>query len=159
MYILCVYYSRTGNTEKLMKEISQELKCECVRLEDGVDRSGAGGWLKSGMQAMALELPEVKEFHTVLPISAYDLVIIGTPVWAGRCCAPVRSFLQKNGTNIRKAAYVVTRGSDVRYEEVFEQMDLYLSSPHAAAVTIRPGSAGSAFWRDEFLNAVRGKEK
>ncbi|MDE7242675.1 MAG: hypothetical protein K2O18_01685 [Oscillospiraceae bacterium] len=159
MYILCVYYSRTGNTEKLMKEISQELKCECVRLDDGVDRSGTGGWLKSGMQAMALEVPAVKEFRTVLPVSAYDLVIIGTPVWAGRCSAPVRSFLQKNGNKIRKAAYVITRDSDVRYEEVFEQMDLYLSAPHIAAVTIRPGSVGSTFWRDEFLTAVRGKEK
>ena len=36
-YTLCVYYSRTGHTEKLMKEIAQELKCEIARLDDGVD--------------------------------------------------------------------------------------------------------------------------
>ena len=50
-YTLCVYYSRTGATEKLMKEIASELKCELVKLDDGVDRSGLGGWLRSGMQA------------------------------------------------------------------------------------------------------------
>ena len=160
-YILCVYYSRTGNTEKLVREIAQELQCECVRLDDGVDRSGLAGWLRSGMQAMARQVPEVQDIKTVLPLSAYDLVIIGTPVWAGRCSAPVRSFLKKYGQHLRRAAYLITRGSDVRYEEVFEQMDLYVPSPHVHAVSIRPKAVGSTFWRDEFLSAIRdgGKER
>ena len=160
-YILCVYYSRTGNTEKLVREIAQELQCECVRLDDGVDRSGLAGWLRSGMQAMARQVPEVQDIKTVLPLSAYDLVVIGTPVWAGRCSAPVRSFLKKYGQHLRRAAYLITRGSDVRYEEVFEQMDLYVPSPHVRAVSIRPKAVGSTFWRDEFLSAIRngGKER
>ena len=115
-YILCVYYSRTGHTEKLVREIAQELKCECVKLDDGVDRSGLRGWLRSGMQAMARQVPDVGEIKTVLPLNAYDLVVIGTPVWAGRCSAPVRSFLKKYGKQLRRVAYLVTRGSDVRYE-------------------------------------------
>lgn len=160
-YILCVYYSRTGNTEKLVREIAQELKCECIKLDDGVDRSGPGGWLRSGMQAMARQVPEVRDIKTVLPLSAYDLVVIGTPVWAGRCSAPVRSFLKKYGQHLRRVAYLITRGSDVRYEEVFEQMDLYVPSPHVRAVSIRPKAVGSTFWRDEFLSAIRngGKER
>ena len=63
-YILCVYYSRTGHTEKLVREIAQELKCECVKLDDGVDRSGLTGWLRSGMQAMARQVPDVGEIKT-----------------------------------------------------------------------------------------------
>ena len=132
-YTLCVYYSRTGNTEKLMKEIAQELKCELVKLDDGVDRAGLKGWLRSGMQAM----------------------IIGTPVWAGRCSAPVRSFLSQYGEEMRKTAYVITRSSEVRYEEVFDQMDMYVRTPRVSAVTIRPNTVGSTFWRDEFLASIR----
>lgn len=160
-YILCVYYSRTGATEKLMREIASELKCEIVKLDDGVDRSGLGGWLRSGMQAMARRVPEVKPIKTAFPLDVYDLVIIGSPVWAGRCSAPVRSFLMQHGQELRKTAYVITRGSDVRYEEVFDQMDLYVKSPRISAVTIRPNTVGSTFWRDEFLTSVRevGKEK
>ena len=154
-YILCVYYSRTGHTEKLVREIAQELKCECVKLDDGVDRSGLRGWLRSGMQAMARQVPDVGEIKTVLPLNAYDLVVIGTPVWAGRCSAPVRSFLKKYGKQLRRVAYLVTRGSDVRYEEGFEQMDLYVTAPHVHAVTIRPQTVGSTFWRDEFVSAIR----
>ena len=160
-YILCVYYSRTGNTEKLMREIAQELKCEIVKLDDGVDRSGVGGWMRSGMQAMARRLPAVKPLKTEFPLGVYDLVIIGSPVWAGRCSAPVRSFLMQYGEELRRTAYVITRSSDLRYEEVFDQMDLYVRAPRAAAVTIRPNTVGSTFWRDEFLTRVRevGKER
>lgn len=160
-YILCVYYSRTGATEKLMREIASELKCEIVKLDDGVNRSGLGGWLRSGMQAMARRVPEVKPIKTAFPLDVYDLVIIGSPVWAGRCSAPVRSFLMQHGEELRRTAYVITRGSDVRYEEVFDQMDMYVRSPRISAVTIRPNTVGSTFWRDEFLTSVRGggKEK
>ena len=157
--ILCVYYSRTGTTEKLMQEIAQELDCEIVKLEDGVDRAGLRGWLRSGLQAMSRRLPAVKPLVTNLPLSIYDLVIIGTPVWAGRCSSPVRSFLVEYGNELRQVAYVITRSSDLRYEEVFDQMDLYVPAPRACAVTIRPNTVGSTFWRDEFLTSIRGDGK
>ena len=157
--ILCVYYSRTGTTEKLMQEIAQELKCEIFKLDDGIDRSGLRGWLRSGLQAMARRLPAVKPLETNLPLSIYDLVIIGNPVWAGRCSSPVRSFLVEYGGELRQVAYVITRSSDLRYEEVFDQMDLYVPTPRVSAVTIRPNTVGSTFWRDEFLISIRGDGK
>ncbi len=156
--ILCIYYSRTGSTEKLMGDIAGELKCELVKLDDGVDRSGLLGWLRSGRQAMSRALPPVKKPETALPLSAYDLVIIGTPVWAGRCAAPVRSFLREYGEELGNVAYVITRGSDIRYEEVYDQMDFYVRRPHLHAISIRPNTVGSTFWRDEFLSGVRGEE-
>lgn len=154
--ILCVYYSRTGRTEKLIREITAELDCETVKLEDGVRRGGVFGWLRSGRQAMARKVPPVKKPETKLPLKEYDLVIIATPVWAGRCSAPTRSFLLQFGEELKRVAYVITRASNVRYEEVFEQMDMYVRQPRVCAVTIQPDSIGSDFWRNEFLNAVRG---
>ena len=158
--VLCVYYSRTGNTKRVMEEIARALDAEVAELTDGVDRSGVGGWLRSGLDAVRRSSPKVK-FKAKWPVSDYRLVIVGTPVWAGRCSAPVRSFLKKYGQHLRRAAYLITRGSDVRYEEVFEQMDLYVPSPHVHAVSIRPKAVGSTFWRDEFLSAIRdgGKER
>ena len=64
--ILCVYYSRTGNTEKLMQEIAADLNGELLKLDDGVDRSGLRGWLRSGLQAMSRRLPAVKPPETEL---------------------------------------------------------------------------------------------
>ena len=157
--ILCAYYRRTGNTEKLMQEIAADLNGELLKLDDGVDRSGLRGWLRSGLQAMSRRLPAVKPPETELPLSIYDLVIIGTPVWAGRCSSPVRSFLVEYGNELRRVAYVITRSSDVHYEEIFEQMDLYVPIPRLSAVSIRPNTVGAAFWREEFLTTIRGDGK
>lgn len=153
--ILCVYYSRTGKTEALLQELAESLGgCELVKLTDNVERTGVIGWVRSGLDAMARHVPPVEPPKTRLPLGDYDLVIIGTPVWAGRCSAPVRSFLLQYGEELRAAAWVITRSSDVRYEEVFQQMDLYVKQQRRAALTIRPGMVGAEFWKTEFLKAV-----
>ena len=40
--ILCVYYSRTGNTKKAMEEIAQALDAELLELKDEVKREEIG---------------------------------------------------------------------------------------------------------------------
>lgn len=156
--ILCIYYSRTGRTEKLMSDIAAALDGELVRLEDAVQRQGLLGWLTCARQAMARRLPPVKEIVTNRPLGSYDLVIIGTPVWAGRCSAPVRSFLMQYGEKLPHVAYVLTRSCDLKYEEVYDQMDLYVRRKRVRAVSIRPNTVGSTFWREEFLSGLVEKE-
>ena len=39
--VLCIYYSRTGNTKKVMKAIASEMDAELVELTDGIERSAA----------------------------------------------------------------------------------------------------------------------
>ena len=36
--VLCIYYSRTGNTKKVMKAIASEMDAELVELTDGIER-------------------------------------------------------------------------------------------------------------------------
>jgi len=153
--VLCMYYSRTGNTKRTMREIAQALDAELVELQDGVARSGFGGWLRCGLDAMRRTTKPIKPFKTERPVRDYRLVIIGTPVWAGRCSSVVRDFLKRYGKDLQNAAYVITRGSEDRNEEVFEQMDLYVSCGHQAAVSLRSGSVGYAFWEEEFMRQVR----
>ena len=38
--ILCLYYSRSGNTRQTMAEIAEALEAELVEFTDGVDRQG-----------------------------------------------------------------------------------------------------------------------
>ena len=86
-------------------------------------------------------------------------MILGTPVWAGRCSSIVRTFLKEHGGELKNVAYVATRASESKHESVFKQMDLYTSRPHAAAVSLRCGSVGCAFWQEEFLRQVRALEE
>ena len=153
--VLCMYYSRTGNTKQTMQEIAEALDAELVELQDGVDRSGWSGWLRSGLDAVRRTTRRTKSLKTEKKLANYRLVIIGTPVWAGRCSSVVRGFLKEHGKEIPNAAYVLLRGSEDRNEEIFEQMDLYTPCGHVAAVSLRRGSVGYAFWSEEFMRQVR----
>ena len=152
--VLCIYYSRTGNTKKAMAEIAARLNAEVVELRDGVDRSGWRGWLRCGRDAMRRGTEPLSPFETGQSLGSYRLVIVGTPVWAGRCSSVVRTFLQTYGKEIRRAAYVITRGSEEKSEHIFAQMDQYIPGGHLAAISLRQGSVGYAFWQEEFLRQV-----
>lgn len=153
--ILCIYYSRTGHTKQAMEEIAQALNAELVEITDGVDRSRTAGFLRSGLDAMRRATEPLQPFETERPLGDYRLVVIGTPVWAGRCSSVTRGFLKKHGKKLSSAAYVATRGTEKRDDDLFDQMDLYVPAGHRAAVSLRVGSVGYEFWQEEFLRQVR----
>ena len=127
--ILCLYYSRSGNTRQTMAEIAEALEAELVEFTE--------------------------KFETAKPLEEYRLVILGSPVWAGRCASPVRGLLKRRGQELSRVAYVLTRGGDKRYEEVYRQMDSYTAQPHLLEVSLRPGAVGYEFWRDKLVGEVR----
>ncbi|OPY25352.1 MAG: flavodoxin [Methanocella sp. PtaU1.Bin125] len=108
MRALLVYYSRTGHTRKIAEEITKELQCDMDEIIDTVNRSGAGGFMTCGRQATK------KELTKILPPkkdpSQYDVVIIGTPVWALTMSSPVRTYIVENKDKLKKVAFFITFG-------------------------------------------------
>ena len=153
--VLCIYYSRSGKTKKAMEEIAQALDAELVELHDDVERGGLVGWLRCGMDSRRKTTQPLSPFETEKRLQDYDLVVLGTPVWAGRCSSVMRTFLKAHGRKLERVAYVVTRGSDGRNEDVYDQMDLYTARPRLAAASLRSGSVGYTFWQEEFLRQTR----
>lgn len=138
-----------------MEEIAQELEAELVELRDDVDRSGVRGFLRCGLDAMRRTPQTLHPVETSRKLSEYRLVILGTPTWAGRCSSVMRSFLKRNGRQLRHTAYVVTRSTEEKPDHIFDQMDQYVPGSRVAEVSLRNGSVGYAFWREEFLRRVR----
>lgn len=150
--VLCIYYSRSGNTKKAMEEVAEVLGAELVQLHDTVSRRNA---IQCGLDAMRRTLRPIRQFVTERPLGEYRLVIIGTPIWAGRCAPVVRAFLKEHGKELNDVAYLVTRGTENKYEEVYWQMDQYVPNEHRAAGSLRSGSVGYTFWQEEFLRQVQ----
>ena len=105
--ILCIYYSRTGNTKKAMEEIAAALDAELAELRDNADRSGWRGWLRCGLDAMRKDTRPVAPLETARPLGDYRLVILGTPVWAGRSIPVLRSMGNDRGGVITHPADVL----------------------------------------------------
>jgi len=108
MKTLVVYYSRTGHTRTAGEELAKELACDMEEIVDTANRSGPLGWVMSGKQASGKALTKLQPLKKDL--SQYDLVIVGTPVWAGTISTPVRTFLVENKDRLKKIAFFVTMG-------------------------------------------------
>ena len=52
--ILCIYYSRTGNTRRAVKAIAADLGAEIVAIDDGADRNGWRGTARSAAAGGAI---------------------------------------------------------------------------------------------------------
>lgn len=108
MKILVTYFSRTGNTKKVGKKIAKKLNADKDEIKDNKKRSGPIGFIKSGKEAMSKTIVAIH--HSKDP-SKYDLVIIGTPVWAGNMSSPVRSYISKHKDKFNKVAFFCTTGA------------------------------------------------
>lgn len=92
---LIVYYSRTGNTREIARQIHQRVGGEIIEIQTArpypddyeAVKEQAMQQLNSGFKP-ALKT-KIKE------IGAYDIIFIGTPIWWGRIAAPVKSFLSQ----------------------------------------------------------------
>ncbi|MBC8222961.1 flavodoxin, partial [Candidatus Bathyarchaeota archaeon] len=77
---LIIYFSRTGRTRKVAKAIQEATGFDLEEIKEKAGRVGTLGWLKSGMESTRRMLPKIMPL-THDP-SQYDIVVIGTPIWA-----------------------------------------------------------------------------
>ncbi|MBN2333932.1 flavodoxin [Candidatus Bathyarchaeota archaeon] len=108
MNALVVYYSLTGVTEGIAKDVASILGCDTEPIRDIKSRSGTKGFIRSGYEAKNRDLPEILE--PVHDPRRYDVVVIGTPVWYYTMASPVRTYLERYGGELREAAFIVALG-------------------------------------------------
>jgi flavodoxin len=106
MKILIAYYSRTNVTRKIAEEIQKELDCDIEEITDGGKYNGKLGFLKGGMNASMGRTSDINPI-TKNP-SDYDLVIVGTPVWASNMAPPVLTYLMRYRDKIKSMASFCT---------------------------------------------------
>lgn len=109
MKTLVVYYSRSSVTKKIAEVIAKEINADIEEIIDNKKRSGVIGFIKSGYEAAYDKLTKIEEIKSNL--EDYDLVILGTPVWAGKPSTPATTFIKKYHTHIKNLAVFITHGS------------------------------------------------
>jgi flavodoxin len=117
--ILVAYYSRSGNTRKIARQIAATLNADVEEIIDTDRRQGIRGYLRSGRQAFFRKMtslqPEIRR------PSDYDLVVIGSPIWNISLSSPVRTYIRQHRREIKDAAFFCTCGGSGA-ARVFEQM-------------------------------------
>jgi flavodoxin len=119
--ILVVYYSLTGNTKMIADTIQETLNSDILALkpikELKADSSMKYMW--GGAQATMKIKPKLEGF-SINPLD-YDLVFIGTPVWAWTLSPPIRTFLSQFDFRGKKVAlWVCAGGNGIKAMERFK---------------------------------------
>jgi len=93
--ILIVYYSLTGNTQFIAETLRDTIEADILELRPIKELKADSGtrFMWGGFQSTMKKKPELMDFD-INPLE-YDLVILGTPVWAWNISPPMRSFLSK----------------------------------------------------------------
>jgi len=104
--IAVVFYSLDGNCAHIAEKIKSRLDADLIRLhiKNEKKRGKAAGFFWA-IGVMLSKKPKLLPY-TFDP-SAYDLIIIGAPVWAGSPASPVKAFLSQAGIKGKKTAVYV----------------------------------------------------
>ena len=93
MKILIIYYSLDGNTHMIANQIQTAVNGTVLRLKPvhDINKKGLFKILAGGRQIFKNEKPELESFD--INPQEYDLIFIGTPVWAGSFAPALNTFL------------------------------------------------------------------
>src|SRR5512133_3383423 len=92
--VLVLHYSRTGRTRSIAEFLARALGADLEEIrEPDRDRRGVPGFLRSGVEALLGASAEIEGPRR--DPSAYDVAVIGGPVWLHRPASPVRTYLRR----------------------------------------------------------------
>ena len=91
---LVVYYSLSGNTEEAAKKIAEALGADLLKLETvrKMPENFAAQIIVGGGQVVFNHIPRLKPMDK--DVSAYDEIILGSPIWNSKGVPAVNAFLR-----------------------------------------------------------------
>jgi hypothetical protein len=109
--ILVVYFSSSGNTARVARDIAKRAGADLESLRD-FDREtplGFMGYVKAALDAIRGRPAKIAS--VACDPRNYALVIVGTPVWAGHMTPAVRAYLERYKDELARVAFFVTSGN------------------------------------------------
>ena len=102
-----VYYSMSGNTKMIAEMISKELSSDMIELipEKAYPDKGMRKFLWGGFAAVMSEKPKLYPYS--FDAELYDLILIGSPVWASNVAPPIRTFVEETRHALKEKQFGV----------------------------------------------------
>jgi len=134
MKSLVVYYTRTGNAKFVAETIAAQFGSDIEEIVDQKKRSGPLGWASAGKDST--QEKETQITPTKLSPQNYDLIVIGTPIWAWRPTPAIRTYVKQNDLSGKKVALFFTL--DHEPKEAVERMKALMPNSTVVAELVLP---------------------
>lgn len=104
--VLTIFYSKTGTTKKIALELKEKLQCDVEEIKELKERKGVIGFIKSAYDALTKKLTEIAPIEK--DPANYDIIILSTPVWAGKMVPAVRTYINQNRNKFKNVCFLCT---------------------------------------------------
>lgn len=142
--VLLAYYTRTGYTGSIAKQIAESENWEIDEIVDMHKRPGAWGFIRSLFDVIFGRYPAI--YKERLDPSQYDLVVVGASVWMRRLCSPVRTYLKRHRKQLPNIAFFCTYGGWGAENAIRQFASLAGRSPVATLAITDNEIEKQAFW-------------
>ena len=115
--VLVVYYSRSGNTEAMAREIARKFDADIVKIKAERYTLDYQGWRNANNDADdKVTTTEIKP--DIVDMSKYRLMFLGSPIWWYRPAPPLWAFVENNDFHGKNVVLFNTFNSRFKVEEV-----------------------------------------
>lgn len=118
--VMVAYFSRSAVTGQLASRLAAKLGADLETVRPLTRYMGRSGFLKGVLHSLFRRAPPVDCGRDP---TDYSVVIIGSPVWAGRLSAPMRSYLIRFRGRIGPVAAFWVSGSGLAYKRVRAEIE------------------------------------
>jgi len=109
MKSIVIYYTRTNNTKSVSETLAKKLGSDLRPLVDKNNRKGALGLVSASYSSITAK--RAKLIDPDYDVSAYDMILIGTPVWAGSPTPAVLTLFDNIDLKGKKVVVFCTKAS------------------------------------------------
>lgn len=151
---LVVYYSRSGTCKRVASYVAEALEGDVEEIEEAVPRTGVAGYARSLLEAVAKGVPSI---GTTRDPRDYNLVVLGSPVWAGTMASPIRSYILSHPGQLRSAAFFAVMGGRGG-EQALREMRLACGATDSPRCLLTQREVERDLFRNECVRFVRDIE-
>ncbi len=131
--ILVAYYSFEGYTESIAHVIAETLKADIMEIkpEKELKSKGFSKYVWGGAQVVMGTSPKLDKLE--FDPNQYDLIFIGTPIWAGSFAPPIKAFIEGDAMKGKDVCYFYTHeggalNAEKKFKEIIDQNNHFISS-------------------------------
>lgn len=117
---LVVYYSWTGNTEVVAKEVHKLVGGDLQKLEEDKRRTTGIGFMGAAFSALTGMKSRLKPMD--LTLKEYDNIFLGAQVWASHSTPAINSFIDKAQLKDKRVYLFLTKADDKVPQKVIDSI-------------------------------------
>jgi len=149
---LVVYYSWTGHTRQIAEAVAGALGADLEEIREVNARTGRFAFLRSLWEALWRKQVPIRASER--DHSAYELVVLGTPVWAARMSSPTYAYIDRYGHKFPRIALFCTEGG-ANGDKALGQMAALCSKVPEATLIVTEKDLNSGDWRGMVADFVK----